>query len=104
MRKSLVITSQEILLFATDLLGRASRILEIECLSGAGYHGGADTSGGVSIVGDGIDDRGRHRNFPYIGVFGRNARWPEPGPVRGVRIPAGKVPPCRCRCRRKATP
>ena len=38
------------LLFAADLLRRVPRVLEIECLNVASYHGGTESSGNVAFL------------------------------------------------------
>ena len=49
------------LVFAADLLRRVPRVLEIECLNVASYHGGTESSGTVDFLDHAFPEvRGRH--------------------------------------------
>jgi hypoxanthine phosphoribosyltransferase len=56
-----VILLKGALVFAADLLRRVPRILEIECLNVASYHGGIESSGAVDFLDRHFPEvRGRH--------------------------------------------
>ena len=56
-----VILLKGALVFAADLLRRIPRVLELECLSVASYHGGTESSGKVDFLDRHFPDvRGRH--------------------------------------------
>ena len=56
-----VILLKGALVFAADLLRRVPRVLEIECLNVASYHGGTESSGQVAFLDRHFPDvRGRH--------------------------------------------
>ena len=56
-----VILLKGALVFAADLLRRVPRVLEIECLNVASYHGGTESSGHVAFLDRHFPEvRGRH--------------------------------------------